>query len=194
MTIEITAPASPVLFIGDNLALDFLNTTYGVGEERCDHLTTDASVIDWLKQADALAEDDGLPPLKGLLKAALELREAGRVLVQNRKSGKWADPTQLNQVLLHGSRYPELQWKRGDTPSIIRRQKDKSHAAVLLPVAEALAKLLTEVDFNLVRECECDTCTLWFHDHTKSHRRRWCSMAVCGNRMKVAAYRSRQKN
>ncbi|WP_327229156.1 CGNR zinc finger domain-containing protein [Achromobacter xylosoxidans] len=32
-----------------------------------------------------------------------------------------------------------------------------------------------------------------FHDKTKSHRRRRCSMALCGNRMKVAAFRSRQK-
>ncbi|NEJ40784.1 CGNR zinc finger domain-containing protein, partial [Rhizobium ruizarguesonis] len=36
-------------------------------------------------------------------------------------------------------------------------------------------------------------CTLFFLDTTKSHRRRWCSMALCGNRMKVAAFRSRKQ-
>jgi predicted RNA-binding Zn ribbon-like protein len=62
-----------------------------------------------------------------------------------------------------------------------------------VPVAEAVATLLAKGDFSLVRKCECPDCTLWFHDRTKSHHRRWCSMALCGNRMKVAAFRARQK-
>ncbi|MFI4982934.1 MAG: CGNR zinc finger domain-containing protein, partial [Nevskiales bacterium] len=61
------------------------------------------------------------------------------------------------------------------------------------PVAEAVASLLAQGDFTLVRTCESSDCTLWFHDHTKSHRRRWCSMAQCGNRQKVAAFRARRK-
>lgn len=73
------------------------------------------------------------------------------------------------------------------------RRTDLNATAALLPVAEALARLLAEADFGLVRKCECEDCTLMFHDRTKSHRRRWCSMALCGNRMKVAAYRARQK-
>nr|WP_237656265.1 CGNR zinc finger domain-containing protein [Kosakonia sp. MH5] len=29
---------------------------------------------------------------------------------------------------------------------------------------------------------------------SKSHRRRWCSMAACGNRMKVEAFRNRKNS
>jgi predicted RNA-binding Zn ribbon-like protein len=65
--------------------------------------------------------------------------------------------------------------------------------ALLVPVAEAVARLLAEGDFSLVRKCESSDCTLWFYDRTKSHHRRWCSMAQCGNRMKVAAFRARRK-
>jgi predicted RNA-binding Zn ribbon-like protein len=32
-----------------------------------------------------------------------------------------------------------------------------------------------------------------FADHTRGRGRRWCSMAICGNRAKQAAYRSRAK-
>jgi predicted RNA-binding Zn ribbon-like protein len=42
------------------------------------------------------------------------------------------------------------------------------------------------VPFTLVRKCEGTTCTLWFLDVSKAHARRWCSMAVCGNRAKAA--------
>jgi predicted RNA-binding Zn ribbon-like protein len=37
------------------------------------------------------------------------------------------------------------------------------------------------------------TITLLFADHTRGHARRWCSMALCGNRAKQAAHRQRQK-
>jgi predicted RNA-binding Zn ribbon-like protein len=42
-----------------------------------------------------------------------------------------------------------------------------------------------------VRRCEGVDCVLWFYDRTKAHRRRWCSMEGCGNRAKVARFRSR---
>ncbi|WP_422121526.1 CGNR zinc finger domain-containing protein [Providencia huaxiensis] len=44
-----------------------------------------------------------------------------------------------------------------------------------------------------IRQCEASDCVLYFLDLTKSHRRRWCSMSTCGNRMKVAAFRERKK-
>jgi predicted RNA-binding Zn ribbon-like protein len=49
------------------------------------------------------------------------------------------------------------------------------------------------MDFNLVRKCEDSDCVLWFVDKTKAHRRRWCSMPLCGNRNKVASFRQRQQ-
>jgi predicted RNA-binding Zn ribbon-like protein len=60
-------------------------------------------------------------------------------------------------------------------------------------VAESLVGLVMNDKFESVRQCEAHDCVLLFHDLSKSHRRRWCSMATCGNRMKVAAFRSRNK-
>jgi predicted RNA-binding Zn ribbon-like protein len=34
-------------------------------------------------------------------------------------------------------------------------------------------------------------CTLWSYDRTKAHQRRWCSMAICGNRAKARVHRAR---
>jgi predicted RNA-binding Zn ribbon-like protein len=47
------------------------------------------------------------------------------------------------------------------------------------------------VDRNRVRKC--DQCVLHFHDISKKGTRRWCSMQLCGNRLKVAAYAARQR-
>jgi predicted RNA-binding Zn ribbon-like protein len=65
--------------------------------------------------------------------------------------------------------------------------------AALQPLAHAIADFLCHADFAQVRRCEGENCTLWFLDVSKSHRRRWCSMAVCGNRAKVGHYRARRR-
>jgi len=44
-----------------------------------------------------------------------------------------------------------------------------------------------------VKACEGPVCTLLFADHTRGRARRWCSMALCGNRAKQAAHRHRLK-
>ncbi len=74
---------------------------------------------------------------------------------------------------------------------VVRRWR--SPESLLLPIAEALAKFVCEEDFARVKACEGHSCTLVFADHTRRRARRWCSMAICGNRAKQAAHRSRLK-
>jgi predicted RNA-binding Zn ribbon-like protein len=67
----------------------------------------------------------------------------------------------------------------------------RSPESLLLPVAKSMAELLCEEDFRYVKACEGSNCTLFFLDRTHSRARRWCSMAVCGNRAKQSAHRER---
>ena len=62
----------------------------------------------------------------------------------------------------------------------------------LLPLLAAALLEAGGGDRARVRECAGEGCTLWFRDASKTGRRRWCSMAVCGNRAKAAAYRARR--
>jgi len=70
----------------------------------------------------------------------------------------------------------------------------KSPESLLLPIGEAISKFVCEEDFSYVKACEGPACTLLFADHTRGHARRWCSMAICGNRAKQAAHRQRLKS
>ena len=65
---------------------------------------------------------------------------------------------------------------------------------VLAEMAAVCADLLVRHRSEGVRECENPDCSLWFVDGKRGPRRRWCSMAVCGNRMKIAAHRARQRS
>ncbi|WP_422665694.1 CGNR zinc finger domain-containing protein [Achromobacter xylosoxidans] len=105
-----------------------------------------------------------------------------------------SDASVVNHVLKAGGAATELAWD-GASQSFkaVRPRRLDDAAGMLEPVARAIVELLTDTPLALVRQCEAHDCTLMFHDRTKSHRRRWCSMALCGNRMKVAAFRSRKK-
>jgi hypothetical protein len=71
------------------------------------------------------------------------------------------------------------------------RRQWRAPESLLLPIAEAMAELVCSEDFTLVRECEGNGCHRLFLDRTRSKARRWCSMAVCGNRAKQATRRGR---
>ena len=51
----------------------------------------------------------------------------------------------------------------------------------------------TRLDRSRVHRCESDRCVLLFYDTTRNRSRRWCDMAVCGNRAKARAHYHRTK-
>ncbi len=201
MTATVPQPGA-ALFIADDAALDFINTAYGIEPDRVEVLTSDQCVLDWLDQAGLSLQPQSRVQLQGLpsagkpgtlLRSALALRDCARDLVERRKAGTNADPSVLNRVLASAEAHQELIWRRGQAPVFRTVRMGSKLEAALVPLAEAIARLLAEGDFELVRHCESTECTLWFYDRTKSHQRRWCSMALCGNRAKVAAFRERRK-
>jgi len=62
---------------------------------------------------------------------------------------------------------------------------------LLAAVARSAAELITEGEATRVRLCANPGCSLFFYDNSRTHRRRWCSMSLCGNRHKVAAFARR---
>ena len=182
------------LFLAGHPALDFLNTRMRVNHELVDLLRRDEDVLRWLKDA-------GLPVGKmrpdtaptSLVDAARTLRESIRSLVEKRKAGQRGDPSVLNRFLGQAQSHPRVVWRKPRSVTIERVRRRDTPAAILAPVAEAAAVLLATADFTLVRRCHDETCVLWFSDQTRSHHRRWCSAALCGNRHKAAAYRKRRR-
>jgi predicted RNA-binding Zn ribbon-like protein len=128
-----------------------------------------------------------------LLDSARTLRENIRSLVEKRKAGRRGNPSLLNHFLSSAQSHSRLVWNKPRSLNIEKVRRKDTPEAILASVAEAAADLLATADFKLVKHCEDDKCVLWFSDRTKSHHRRWCSMRICGNRQKVAAYRRRRR-
>ena len=62
---------------------------------------------------------------------------------------------------------------------------------LLAAVARSAAEIISEGEATRVRLCANPSCSLIFYDASRTHRRRWCSMSLCGNRHKVAAFARR---
>jgi predicted RNA-binding Zn ribbon-like protein len=65
----------------------------------------------------------------------------------------------------------------------------RSAGQLVALLAADIAGFLCRADFRHVRFCEGHLCTVAFYDQSKNQRRRWCDMAVCGNRAKQARLR-----
>ena len=59
---------------------------------------------------------------------------------------------------------------------------------VLAIVAEAM----TTGTWDRFKTCANDECRWVFYDHARNHSRKWCSMEVCGNRVKARSFRERK--
>jgi len=181
-------PAPYVL--ADHPALDLLNTVMMVDGRKTDLLSSDEQAITWLAQAGF--GPASLPSAKGgvLLSNLRTLRDAVEVLVHARRQERDADPSVLNSFLRDA--VPQLTWD-AHQPELDRFHHKDEASRQLARLAYSAAELLAEGDFSLVRKCESPDCSLMFYDRTKSHKRRWCSMALCGNRHKVAEFRKRRQ-
>jgi predicted RNA-binding Zn ribbon-like protein len=65
---------------------------------------------------------------------------------------------------------------------------------MLWSIVRSAADLLTSQDLGRVRECARQGCDWLFVDTSKNHSRRWCSMDLCGSRVKARRYYRRRKD
>jgi len=199
----------PAIFVGDALGLDFLNSIATPVDTPIDWIDDGDGLLNWLEQAQLVPADaltsvrmQALPgELDAVADQARSLREWFRGFVRrhkgrplNAKCLVQLEP--LNRLLERDESFHRIvaapkSEKRPLRFEAVRRWRTPE--ALLVPIGEALAQLVCTEDFSDVKACEGPACTLLFADHTRGRTRRWCSMALCGNRAKQAAHRHRLK-
>ncbi len=200
----------PAIFIADSLGLDFLNSIATPVDTPVDWLDGGDGLLQWLAQAE-LVPANALDELKArampgeldnVADQARALREWFRGFVRKHMGRPLApkalrELAPLNKLLERDEAFSQISRHRerdDDRFELRAMRRWRSPESLLLPVGEALAKFVCEEDFADIKACEGHSCTLIFADHTRRRARRWCSMAICGNRAKQAAHRKRLKN
>jgi predicted RNA-binding Zn ribbon-like protein len=200
---------SPALVIADAPALDFLNSVATPVDVPVEWLNDGEGLLGWLEQAqlvsaavlERMRAQSRPGELNKVADQARNLREWFRGFVQkhrgrplSRDDFKKLEP--LNRLLERDESFSQIApatSKDGSAFELRATRRWRSPEALLFPIAETLARFVCSEDFTYIKACEGPACTLLFADHTRGRARRWCSMALCGNRAKQAAHRHRLK-
>ncbi len=180
--------------IAGRLALDFANTSPAAR-----HLSWDEFVT-FLLDAELVTSERAarLRPLviseahdvDAILLKILRLRESLRAVFASLVDKKpfprhWVEP--INEILRVTEGHDELV-PNADGWRLQFIAREEGLEWLLAAIARSAAELLVEGSETPVRRCANPDCRLFFYDESRTHRRRWCSMATCGNRHKVASF------
>ena len=190
------------LFLGNQLALDFLNTRPVQDGMPSELLPDFDALLRWFEAAELLRPRDraGIwrrwgrsERARRLVEGVREFRERLRNAVSTWEGGfpirasiieelnRWmAERPMRTRLTAAGSTVSEEMWFPHEAPEDL-----------VAPLAHAAADLFAQADRTRVRQC--GNCVLHFLDISKKGTRRWCSMQLCGNRLKVAAYAARRR-
>ena len=188
-----------VIKIGGDLAVEFANTVHSPADPD-GSLHSWNELVDFLELRTGVAAGDGAM-LRGMgatdarrcaaaFTQAMRLRETIRAMLGAMASkralrAEWV--AEVNDALASGGGASRLLrqdrgWRLGLAPG------PAGGLQILAPIARAMADLVVSGRSVEIGKCANPRCVLYFRDRSRTRRRRWCSMAVCGNRMKVAAH------
>ncbi len=188
---------APKLIAG-RLALDFAN------------LVPVAHDLSWREFVDFLVDSRVVSEERGTRLESLEASEPGAVdavllkilrlrecvgavfsAVEERRDFPKAWVAPINEILRITEGHDELVTREGRWRlEFIGRESGLEW--LLAAIARSAAELIVEGQNAPVKRCSNAGCRLFFYDDSRTRRRRWCSMAVCGNRHKVAAFLKRK--
>jgi predicted RNA-binding Zn ribbon-like protein len=193
---------SPLTLLGGRLAIDFANApSYPAAAFR--ELSWEELVL-FLEASRIVSHERGAALLalsqtdpqtaNGLLVRAARLRDAlrkifGAMVRKERVVREWASP--INEILRITEGHDELVQEEG-TWKLEFIAREGGLDWLLAAIARSAAEIVVESAKSRLRKCANPGCELFFCDNSRTHQRRWCSMAVCGNRHKVASFARRR--
>ncbi|MCU1226906.1 MAG: hypothetical protein JWQ42_4999 [Edaphobacter sp.] len=190
------------LFVANRPILDLLNTKPVLADGPTELLPDVRALERWLIASGIVVSPNAKAVVRSwrhstkataFLGQLISFRERLREAVKRIENG--SSPTdaflaEVNLLLLHHPRHTSLQKRDG---MVVRETlfEPRKTTDLWAPIIDATADLLAEAEWSRIRKCE--SCVVHFFDTSKKGSRRWCSMNICGNKLKVAAYQRRKR-
>jgi predicted RNA-binding Zn ribbon-like protein len=190
------------LFVANSPILDFLNTKPVLAEGPTELLPDVRALERWLIASGMVISAKAKATLRSwrnsadaeaFLEQLITFREKLREAVLRMESGSVPSDAFLAHVNSRLIQYPLPALLHKRDGRVTRETTFELHRPTDLwaPIIAATADLLAETERSRIRKCE--SCVVHFFDASKNGARRWCSMNICGNKFKVAAYQRRKR-
>ena len=203
LAMKVSEKSGKFLWTGNALAIDFVNTEIIQNGARVDLLADSGDLLQWLRESEMLGVEEleeirhRLSPSR--LQQELSCAKGYRTTLRSALERLFKHGTVGRTVLAQTNRLlaaPRSSFVLTGSNKVSRLRHvwllDESED-VSRPIAFAFADLVTRKDLRRVRKCQNPECILFFLDTSKSGTRLWCSMNICGNKLRVAAFRERQE-
>jgi predicted RNA-binding Zn ribbon-like protein len=191
------------LFVANMPILDFLNTRPVLSEGPTELLPDVHAMERWLISA-GIADSAktkrlmrgwrNTPEAKAFYVELLAFRERLRDAVLRLEGGSSPSDEFIYEVNIGLQQHPPTTGLRKREGQIVREPlfDPQRPTDLWTPFLDGAAALLSEPERHRLRQCEA--CVVHFFDTSKKGSRRWCSMNICGNKLKVAAYQRRKRD
>jgi predicted RNA-binding Zn ribbon-like protein len=190
------------LFVGNRPILDFLNTKPVLAEGPTELLPDTEALERWLVVCGIVSSAKTKSLMRGwrhspeavaFLKDLIAFRERLRDAVLRMEAGSAPADEFVHEVNAGLVKHPPVTALRKHKGQFVRETLFEPMRPEDLwgPILDAAADLLSEPETDRIRRCEA--CVIHFFDTSKKGSRRWCSMNICGNKLKVAAYQRRKR-
>ena len=158
-------------------------------EEGSDELHSTDALLSWFAGMDLLNGDGATADEKDL-ERALALREGIRALLLA-NNGEEVEPAHLRELnRAIGSVCFTVRFDDDGSPTL--KPESSSVSAALGRILTAVVRATDEGTWGRLKVCPNDACQWAFYDRSKNRSGKWCTMEVCGNRMKARTFRQRQ--
>lgn len=186
--------------LGGATWINLVNTTYISNKQVADILLDPSRTFQWMEENNLLRESDALALeneelLVPLIDELRSLRHFCKVILSDLKQqGKLSLNTteQLTRLIQQIKVNLTIVSKHEKLKLVSEGITARDH--VLYNIVYSIINTLESVSIDRIRECEHEECIFYFVDTSKSGKRRWCSMELCGNRQKAAGFYARKKN
>jgi len=194
-------------FTGGALCLDFANTVYPrPTAARRDHLVDYAGLLAWASEARVITrrEERGLRNIasghpqasRRIFERAIRLREAIFALFSALARHQHPSPRAFLTIeTVFGSQ--RRLWGLKSSTAGPRWTWNRASLRLELPlwaIARSTIALVLSPGVRDLRECGARDCEWLFLDASRTRRRRWCDMRICGNREKARRFYARRRS
>ena len=178
------APAPPPL----DLVQDFVNTEIAVWA--VDDIATPDALAAWLRSRDLLP--DGAVVDAGSFVRARALRRVLRALASRNAHGSTSDDDSRVEFAALAPELP-LRFELGEWGDLRIAPADRGANGSLAEILSRVFEAQASGEWRRLKSCPGPHCGWLFYDASRNASSRWCSMSICGNRTKTAAYRRRRR-
>ncbi|MCR6105542.1 CGNR zinc finger domain-containing protein [Salipaludibacillus agaradhaerens] len=188
-----------IFILGGTAWINLLNTTYISNKQKIDILADSSKTLQWLEANDLLRDSDALALenkelLDSLIKELQSFRNFSKIIMSDLEQHGKLTPNTTNELIkLVEQVKVNLTIVPNHDKLVLAPVGTTTEDHVLFNIIDSIIHTLENTSVNRIRKCEHPECILYYVDTSKSGRRRWCSMELCGNRKKVAEFYARKK-